>query len=158
MLGFPGITTKLYLTTLYMTLQEPRSIHPSFLAAPLERSSCRPRINGPLSLIRTIAVLPLYVKCNLVPKGRYLCAAVIPSGLNRSPFAVLFPCIYQEAFIIPFAASTFVVVQPARNGTPTHRVIMRNILFPFCNGASGRSRTHIFLPVTLISVRSGGGY
>jgi len=125
----PG--NKLYLTTLYMTLQVPRSIHPSFLAAPRERSSCRPLMNGPLSLIRTIAVLPLCVKCNLVPNGRVLCAAVIPSGLNRSPFAVRFPCIYQEAFIVPVDASLEVVTQPAKNGTPTHKDIIRNIVFPF---------------------------
>ena len=123
-----------------MTLQEPRWIQPSCCAAPRERSSCFPLTKGPLSLIRTITDLLLYVKCSFVPNGRFLCAAVIPLGLNRSPFAVFFPCMYHEAVIVPVAASEEVVAQPANSGTPIHNDITRSICFPF-NGGQGRTQT-----------------
>jgi hypothetical protein len=109
-----------------MILQEPLFMQPSCCAAPRERSSCRPLTNGPLSLIRTIAVLLPCVKCNLVPNGRLLCAAVSPFGLNRSPFAVLLPCMYHEAFIVVLEASTLVVAHPARTGTTRHIEKTRN--------------------------------
>jgi len=124
-----------------MILQEPLFMQPSCCAAPRERSSCRPLTNGPLSLIRTIAVLLPCVKCNLVPKGKVLCAAVIPSGLNRSPFAVRLPCIYQEAFIVPVAASLEVVAQPARTGTTRQTDKTRNTSFPFVIGGASQNQT-----------------
>ena len=114
-----------------MTLQEPLRIQPSCCAAPRERSSCLPFMKGPLSLIRTIAVLLPCVKCSVVPNGILLCAAVSPFGLNRSPFAVLLPCIYQDAFIVFVAASTLVVAHPARTGTTRHTEKTRNIIYPF---------------------------
>ena len=93
-----------YLTILYVTRHVPDPRHPSCLAAPLERSNCLPRMNGPRSLILTITVLPLCVKCNFVPNGSVLCAAVKPSGWNLSPLAVRDPCMYHDANIVPEGA------------------------------------------------------
>ena len=142
-------------------------MQPRALAAPRERSSCLPRINGPRSLIRTITDLPFLVKCSFVPNGSVLWAAVIPSGTNLSPFAVLVPWWYQEAFIVLLSNSVGVAAHPPRRSAPNK--ILHRIFFPFVmvlptgndpvfplyqsdvlplnygsNGASGRTRTHIF--------------
>ena len=62
-------------------------------AAPAERSSVMPSVNGPRSFTRTTTVfrvrgLPI---TRQVPKGRDLWAAVSSSGLNTSPYAVRLP-------------------------------------------------------------------
>jgi hypothetical protein len=63
----------------------------------------RPRANGPRSLIVTIVVAPVrgFVIFTLVPNASFLCAAVSPSGRNRSPLAVPKPELYWVAFIVP---------------------------------------------------------
>ena len=72
---------------------------PMFCAAALERSSTRPRMNGPRSLMRTTTLLPFLalVTFSLVPKRSDLWAAVRSDGFMRSPEAVLECNAYQEA-------------------------------------------------------------
>ena len=63
----------------------------------------RPRVNGPRSLIITIAEAPVigFVTFTRVPNGSFLCAAVRPSGRNAWPLAVPEPVLYWVAFIEP---------------------------------------------------------
>src|SRR5580765_8285036 len=77
----------------------PEPMKPSWPAAPFDKSSMRPLMNGPRSLIRTMTLRPLFwlVTFSLVPKGRLRCAAVIADGFMRSPLAVLECSAYQEA-------------------------------------------------------------
>jgi hypothetical protein len=61
----------------------------------------RPRVNGPRSLIITIAEAPVrgFVTFTRVPNGSFLCAAVRPSGRNSSPLVVRGLELYWVAFI-----------------------------------------------------------
>src|SRR5690606_40722983 len=72
---------------------------PSLRAAARERSSTRPLMNGPRSLMRTVTELPLrtLVTLSTDPKGRWRCAAVSASGFIRSPEAVFDVSAYQDA-------------------------------------------------------------
>ena len=71
----------------------PRAIRPICAAADFDRSSTRPRANGPRSLMRTTTDLPLagLVTRTIDPSGSVRCAAVSRPGLNRSPLAVRWP-------------------------------------------------------------------
>src|SRR3954470_127972 len=60
-------------------------------AAPVDRSSTRPRTNGPRSLMVTTTLRPPWVTLSLVPKGRLRWAAVMAFWLKRAPEAVLLP-------------------------------------------------------------------
>src|SRR6478735_4970183 len=79
---------------------------PMFCAAARDRSSTRPRINGPRSLTRTTTLRPLWLLVTLifVPKARERCAAVSVAAFMRSPEAVLELPPYQDAPPHPFAA------------------------------------------------------
>src|SRR4029079_12854295 len=62
-------------------------------AAPRDRSSVTPRVNGPRSLITTVTEFPF---CGLLtvtrdPKGSVRCAAVYPLGWKGWPLAVRRP-------------------------------------------------------------------
>ena len=65
------------------TLPTPLLVSPICRAAPCDRSSERPRTNGPRSLIRTTTDLPVsgLVTLTCEPNGKVLDAAVSPSGL-----------------------------------------------------------------------------
>src|SRR6187431_2659439 len=77
----------------------PEPMKPSWPAAPFDRSSTRPLMNGPRSLMRTMTLRPLFllVTLSLVPKGKVRWAAVIADGFMRSPDAVLECRAYHEA-------------------------------------------------------------
>src|SRR5581483_27540 len=64
---------------------------PMARAAPVERSSTRPRTNGPRSLIVTTTLRSRWVTRSLVPNGRDRCAAVMAFWLKRWPDAVRLP-------------------------------------------------------------------
>jgi hypothetical protein len=66
---------------------------PIALAAPEDRSSVTPGVNGPRSFTLTVTFLPVlgFPTSKQVPKANDLCAAVIPPGLNTSPEAVRCP-------------------------------------------------------------------
>jgi len=75
------------------TLPTPFPVSPICSAAPCDRSSERPRTNGPRSLIRTTTDLPVsgFLTLTCEPSGSILDAAVIPSGLKLSPLLVRRP-------------------------------------------------------------------
>src|ERR1700760_88480 len=64
---------------------------PSARAAAVERSSTRPRTNGPRSLTVTTTLLPPWVTRNLVPNGSERWAQVMAFWLKRWPDAVWLP-------------------------------------------------------------------
>ena len=80
---------------------------PMSWAAARDRSSTRPRMNGPRSLMRTTTVLPLclLVTRSFVPKARERWAAVSVEAFIRSPEAVLEWAAYHEAPPQPVAAN-----------------------------------------------------
>lgn len=77
----------------------PRLTKPSARAAALDRSTMRPLMKGPRSLILTTTALPLrlLVTRTCVPSGRVRCAAVKAYGFMRSPEAVRECSAYQDA-------------------------------------------------------------
>src|SRR5215467_15886553 len=64
---------------------------PSARAAAVERSSTRPRTNGPRSLTVTMMERPPWLTRSLVPNGRERWAQVMAFSLKRWPEAVLLP-------------------------------------------------------------------
>lgn len=62
-------------------------------AAPLDRSSVIPRVNGPRSLMVTVTDAPFcgFVTVTCEPNGKVRCAAVIPPGAKVFPLAVRLP-------------------------------------------------------------------
>src|SRR5579859_3447363 len=66
-------------------------LRPMARAAPVERSSTRPRTNGPRSLTVTMTERPPWVTRSLVPNGSERCAQVMAFSLKRWPEAVLLP-------------------------------------------------------------------
>lgn len=82
------------------TFVHPEFTKPSWPATFLVTSMIRPLVNGPRSLIRTMAERPLrkFVTLTLVPNGNVLWAAVMVLGLALSPLAVFDVMAYQDAF------------------------------------------------------------
>ena len=64
---------------------------PRARAAPVERSSTRPRTNGPRSLTVTMMERPPWLTRSLVPNGSERWAHVMAFSLKRWPEAVLLP-------------------------------------------------------------------
>src|SRR5262245_13161917 len=64
---------------------------PRARAAPVERSSTRPRMNGPRSLTVTTMERPPWVTRSLVPNGSERWAQVMAFSLKRWAEAVLLP-------------------------------------------------------------------
>src|SRR5260363_455356 len=58
-----------YDTTSAVTRPTPARVRPMARAAPVERSSTRPRMNGPRSLTVTMTLWPPWVTRSLVPNG-----------------------------------------------------------------------------------------
>ena len=92
--GRPGVYAQKHQSTSILTFATPASIIPIDLAAALDKSIIRPLTNGPRSFILTLTDLlfAMVVTVTMVPNGSVLCAAVIPSGINFSPLAVIRPC------------------------------------------------------------------
>src|SRR5438132_8278881 len=74
-----------------VTWPTPEDVRPTARAAPVERSSTRPLMKGPRSLIVTTTLRPLWVTRSLVPNGSERWAAVMSFSLKRWPEAVLLP-------------------------------------------------------------------
>src|SRR5262245_37663170 len=74
-----------------VTWPTPDDVRPTARAAPVERSSTRPLMKGPRSLMVTTTLRPLWVTRSLVPNGSERCAAVMSFSLKRWPEAVLLP-------------------------------------------------------------------
>src|SRR5258708_6610055 len=69
----------------------PAPVSPTARAAPVDRSSTRPRMKGPRSLTVTTTLRPPWVTLSLVPNGSERWAQVIAFWLKRAPEAVLLP-------------------------------------------------------------------
>jgi hypothetical protein len=81
-----------------VTVATPTPSIASLRAAARDRSISRPRTYGPRSLIRTAThATDDRQTCTMVPKGNVREAAVIASGLKRSPFAVFCGSPYHDA-------------------------------------------------------------
>src|SRR5579883_387919 len=80
-----------YETTSAVTRPTPAPIRPMARAAPVERSSTRPRTNGPRSLTVTMTLRSPWVTLNLVPNGSDRWAAVMAFWLKCWPEAVRLP-------------------------------------------------------------------
>src|SRR6195952_900802 len=78
-------------TTSAMTRPTPAPVRPTARAAPVERSSTRPRMKGPRSLTVTTTLRPPWVTLSLVPNGSERWAQVMAFWLKRAPEAVLLP-------------------------------------------------------------------
>src|SRR5258707_15728970 len=80
-----------YEMTSAVTRPTPAPVRPTARAAPVDRSSTRPRMNGPRSLTVTTTLRPPWVTRSLVPNGRVRWAAVIALAFMRWPEAVRLP-------------------------------------------------------------------
>src|ERR1700761_3086652 len=69
----------------------PRPPRPMARAAPVERSSTRPRTNGPRSLTVTTTLRPPWLTRSLVPNGSERWARVMALEIMRAPEAVRLP-------------------------------------------------------------------
>ena len=67
------------------------AVRPITRAAPVDRSSTRPRMNGPRSLMVTTTLRSPWVTRSLVPNGRLRWAAVMALAFMRWPEAVRLP-------------------------------------------------------------------
>src|SRR5215468_4946411 len=88
----------------------PKPLRPIARAAPVDRSSTRPLMNGPRSLTVTTTLRLPCVTRSLVPKGSERWAQVIAFSLKRWPDAVLLPdsLPYMDAMPVKPCASAVI--------------------------------------------------